>query len=317
MNHDVCLIGAGPMACEYAKVLKALKKEVLVVGRGDGTASSFESKTGMPVVRGGAGEFLAGKPELPPHVIVCVSVDCLSEVARELLIYGAKNVLIEKPGGLGKGETRALSELTAARNVHTYIAYNRRHYAAVSTAKSIIEEDGGVTSLFFEFTELSHVVGSLKKSPAVKERWFLANSSHVVDLAFYLGGAPDEMFCHTSGALSWHPSASIFSGAGSTVTGALFSYAANWEAPGRWGLELCTRKHRIILRPLETLKVQSLGSMAAEDIDIADERDREFKPGLHRQVAAFLSSKPERLCKISHQHEMMTHYCRMANYGDN
>jgi hypothetical protein len=48
----------------------------------------------------------------------------------------------------------------------------------------------------------------------------------------------------------------------------------------------------LILQPLETLAVQDKNSFAVSPYPIADELDRQFKPGLYRQVEAFLSDQP-------------------------
>ena len=40
--------------------------------------------------------------------------------------------------------------------------------------------------------------------------------------------------------LDWHSSSSQFCGSGITDKGALFSYSADWESPGRWGIEIKT-----------------------------------------------------------------------------
>jgi hypothetical protein len=137
------------------------------------------------------------------------------------------------------------------------------------------------------------VIEPLQKSDEIKQQWFFGNSTHVVDLAFYLGGTPKELSAYTSGSLPWHKRAAVFSGAGISVNGALFSYSADWTAPGRWGVEILTRKHRLILRPLEQLKAQNLGEVAIADIEIDDSLDREYKPGLYREVQAFLGMSPK------------------------
>ena len=85
------------------------------------------------------------------------------------------------------------------------------------------------------------------------------------------------------------PSASIFSGAGITDHQALFSYSANWEAPGRWGVEVLTRKHRLIFRPLEKLKIQKIDSFERLCVSIDDKLDIKYKPGIYEQTKAFLS----------------------------
>ena len=159
-------------------------------------------------------------------------------------------------------------------------------------AREIIEADGGVDSFNFEFTEWGHIIEGLDKAPSVKEHWFLANSTHVVDLAFYLGGSPARFTSYTSGHLPWHPLASAFAGAGVSEEGALFTYQANWAAPGRWGVEVLTHHHRLILRPMEQLQIQSIGSIEILKYELDDALDQQFKPGLYRQVMEFLSPKP-------------------------
>ena len=63
----------------------------------------------------------------------------------------------------------------------------------------------------------------------ILKEWFIQNSSHVVDLAFNLGGNPVEMKSFVSGGQSWHPKGTIFSGAGITDKNALFSYIKTLE----------------------------------------------------------------------------------------
>jgi len=154
----------------------------------------------------------------------------------------------------------------------------------------LIAKDGGVTSFNFEFTEWSSVIESNKNiSDDVKENWFLANSSHVVDLAFFLGGKPKELQCYKAGQLTWHSAAAVFAGAGRSEKGALFSYQANWQAPGRWRVEVLTRRRRIILCPLEELYVQNLHSLEVVQVSLEDSFDKAFKPGFYEQTIAFLA----------------------------
>ena len=54
------------------------------------------------------------------------------------------------------------------------------------------------------------------------------------------------------------------------------------------------------MRPMEQLFVQKRGSIAIEKIELNDELDQNFKPGLYKQVDAFLKS-PEKLMSIKEQ----------------
>lgn len=217
------LIGAGTMSKEYCKVLTAQKCTPIVVGRGEERAAEFEKQTGIAVQRGGVEEYLRKQEEVPEFAIVAVSVDQLANVTKLLLQSGVKNILVEKPAALYRKDLEEICELNRKFKANTFVAYNRRFYASVQKAQEIIEQDEGVTSFFFEFTEWSHVIQNTKHSTEVKENWFLANSTHVVDLAFFLGGFPEKMKSYIAGSLSWHKRASVYAGAGISEKGALFA----------------------------------------------------------------------------------------------
>lgn len=288
LGEKVLLVGAGTMAVDYANVLLAQGIPFDVIGRGQNSAMAFKEKTGIPVYTGGLEIYLNKLGRTPLCSIVAVGVEQLAPVTTLLLKNGVKRILVEKPAGLNLEEIIEVANLARIKDSEVYVAYNRRFYASTQKALEIIDQDGGLSSFCFEFTEWSHIIKDLKKAHEIKEQWFLANSTHVVDLAFFMGGVPKEISCFTAGGLQWHPSASVFTGAGVTEKGALFSYHANWEAPGRWGVELLTCKHRLILRPLEQLQIQKIGSVSIEKLDLDDEIDQKFKPGLYRQVESFI-----------------------------
>lgn len=287
MKPMTWLVGAGVMALDYAKVLQGLKIPFEVIGRGEASARAFKEKTGVSVHQGGLTEFLKQGRSSVQSAIVAVSVDQLASTSRQLMEAGVRRLLVEKPAGLTFSEVRELEAEARKRGAEIYVAYNRRFYSSVRDARTMIEQDGGVTSFQFEFTEWSHVIEKLPDE-ALKKNWFFANSTHVVDMAFFLGGAPQNLEAQVRGGTSWHPAGSVFAGCGSTRDGALFSYSANWEAPGRWGVEVLTRKRRFIFRPLEKLQIQMLGSVAIQEHALDDHLDKEYKPGLFLQTETFL-----------------------------
>jgi predicted dehydrogenase len=306
------IIGAGPMAIDYMRVLDDLQVPYRVIGRGTRSAKDCISKTGAQVILGGIEKYTCDCQDIPSSAIVAVGVEQLAHVAKILIRKGIKKILLEKPGGLDNHEIRSVHEEAKKKNAEVYVAYNRRFYASTLKAREIIRKDGGVRSFHFEFTEWSHEIVKIKKAAGVKENWLLANSSHVIDLAFFLGGRPKEISCYSGGELDWHPSGSIFTGAGISETGALFSYQADWGAPGRWGVEVLTKKHRFIFRPMEKLHIQEIGSVIAEEVPLDDELDRKFKPGLYLQVQAFTDGKLSSLLKIE-EHLIMLRYYSMIN----
>lgn len=307
-KNELLLIGAGPMAVEYAKVLKELKTNFLVIGRGEENIKRFTNLSGLPAIGGGVEKFLKSDSFIPTKAIVAVSEENLGKVAMILLNHGVNSILVEKPAGLDFDEIKKVRNLALSKKANLFVAYNRRFYGSVKKALEIIKKDRGVLSIFFDFTEPDFKIAPLVKGPGVKENWFLQNSTHVIDLAFFLAGSkPNKFYSLTSGSLPWHPKGAIFSGAGITTTGTLFSYHANWKGPGRWGIELVTAKHKLVFRPLEKLQIQNLGSFEIKDVSIDDNLDIKFKPGLFREVQSFLDDKQD-LCAIEEQVENLKFY---------
>lgn len=293
VERSVLIVGAGRMAKEYAAVLQALGRNVFVIGRGAHSARKFSAETGIPVWTKGLSAWCeAHRLDTMEAAIVAVSAEQLAAVTCDLLRAGGSRILVEKPGGLNESDLQSITSLAAARRAHVYVAYNRRHYASVLAARRIIAADGGVQSLHFDFTEHRLRIASSSLSPEVKDAWLIANSSHVIDLAFYVAGEPRSLAATSAGGLPWHRRASRFSGSGVTFTGALFSYHANWEAPGNWSVEWMTPRRRLRLSPLEQIAVQAEEGGRAETLSIDDRLDRQFKPGLYRLVRAFLCGAP-------------------------
>lgn len=311
----IWIVGTGLMAKEYARVLLNLETRFIAIGRGEINCKNFEEEFNVETFRNGLKAFLDFNPAKPDGVIVAVSIESLSETTHLLLDYGINNILLEKPGVGSPQEVIDLSDSAETKNANVLIGYNRRFYASVLKAQEIIEEDGGLVSFNFEFTEWSHVICNLKKHKLEHNYWFLGNSTHVIDTAFFLGGLPKELTSFVKGGTDWHPSSSIFAGAGITRSGALFSYQANWEAPGRWVLELITKKSRLILKPFEKLFIQRIGSVSVEEIELDDSLDKNFKPGLYLQTKAFIMGEFSRFCKLEEQkYNIENYYVQMANY---
>lgn len=280
------------MAQAHAKVLVNLNQDFIVIGRGVNSAKEFHKVIGVNPIVGGVEPYLENnKFTEEDSVIIATGTDALMATLKKALLAGAGKVLVEKPAAISIEELLENEEFLKPYGEKVFIAYNRRFYASVIEAMKLIEEDGGLESMHFEFTEWAHKIEPLEKAPGVKENWFFANSTHVVDLAFFIAGKPKDWSAYAqAGKLDWHPKTK-FAGAGITDKGVLFSYHSNWESAGRWGIELNTYKRKIILRPLEEVQVQWKGTVNVEKHEIDLSVDQEFKPGLHKQIKAFLSDE--------------------------
>ncbi|MBM7703011.1 Gfo/Idh/MocA family protein [Metabacillus iocasae] len=295
---SILLVGAGSMGVEYAKVLKSLNLSFDVFTRSEKTARQFEKSTGKKAYFGELSSLL--QQHSYEKAIVAIDVEFLKDVAIMLLTHGVKEVLLEKPGAVDEEELTKLYETAQALKANVWIGYNRRFYESVQKLQDFLTEENPVRSIHFTFTELSKKIEQLHSSEVLKSNWLLANSSHVIDLAFYLAGKPTSFSAFSADKLPWHPTGAIFSGAGVTEKDVLFSYHANWKAPGRWGVEVMTDECTLILQPLEKLYKMKHGSFQLQEVPLLGADDTQFKPGLLKQVQSFVTTK-DRLVSIDEQ----------------
>lgn len=318
-NDQVLLIGAGYMGVEFARVLKSLGKDFIVVGRGEKSAQEFKREIGIEVFTGGIDKYLENNGNIPTVAIVAISEEQLGSATIKLLSRGVKKILVEKPGGLDFKDIKNVAKLAKQKKAKVYLGYNRRFYGSTNKAIEIIKKDGGVLSIHFDFTEAVHKIVPLVRAPGVKENWFLQNSTHVIDMAFFLAGNPKKMNSLVSGSLSWHPAAAVFTGSGVLQSGALFSYHANWKSPGRWAIEVMTKNHKLFFKPLEKLQIQESGSFEISDVKIMDKLDLDFKPGIYKEVESFFGDKKsslankKNLCTIEEQVKNLKVYSKILN----
>jgi predicted dehydrogenase len=256
----------------------------------------------------------------PSHAIVATPVETLASATLEVLAAGIRSVLVEKPAFLSLAEARELVAAAKTSGARAFVAYNRRFYASVRKARDLIRERSeSFRSVFFEFTEWTHKIEPLQRPAVVKSHWVLANSAHVIDLALHAVGRAqlDQTLCVKSGAgaLAWHPSAAVMTGAGITDQRIPFAYLASWGSPGRWGVEWITDKTRYIFRPLEGLKTQGQATIAIEDVELPDDLDQRFKPGVFHQDRAFLL-EPDHpsLASLEESASLGELVCRIAGY---
>lgn len=291
MQH-VALIGAGPMAEAYHAVLTHLGVAVTVFGRGDQSAQRFASRVGVAPGTGPLAPQLDRQAARFDAAIVAVGVNELPEATLALLDRDIAKILVEKPGAPTPAQMVEIAARDTGERVR--IAYNRRFLRSTGLAREIIAGDGGITSFSFEFTEVLNRVAAANHRASVLQHWVIANSSHVIDMAFDLAGAaPDLSDVAVLGAvargnLAWHPPGSRFAVCG-TVGDAIFTGQADWESGGGWAVELCTRDHRLRLRPLEALSLQRTGAFVIEPVTVPAEPDG-LKPGLPGMVRAFLAA---------------------------
>lgn len=286
-TQHILLFGTSLMAGHYAAVLKSLQQEVVVVGRDVQRLTDFAKRWGfLPINR--ESKDLAVYVRDAQLIIIASAIESLSEVMNYCLEAGATRILVEKPGALNLDDLENIQKLYP--NAEVKIAYNRRYYNSLLSLRDHIKDDGGVLGCCFDFTDREKDILLSTKDVSVISKWGWANSSHVIDTAFYLIGLPTTLVSFQQGGYSQHPNGNMFSGAGKSGD-IVFSYMAGWASGGRWLVDIMTTKGRYRLSPMEQLQFCAKNQFEWQECPPKDQDDSQFKPGLYKMVVAALSEE--------------------------
>lgn len=288
-NKSIMIIGSGWMAKQYAIALNEMKiKDVVILSRNKDKVIQLCNEFGYMPIYGELNEELSKIPE-KDLVIISTSVDSLYTVTKYAIQNGQKNILVEKPGSLYSKELLDLNQ--NLKNSRVRIAYNRLTYPNFHKLKSIISKEG-ISSCNFNFTEMLHFIDFEKNIQSVYSRWGISNSLHVISMVFELIGFPKEYKFYNSGSLDWHPTSSVFVGSGISENEILFSYHADWNSAGRWGIEVMTKKNAYRLIPLEELFVRYKNTFEWNKVQF-DVAYPGIKQGIIEQISVMLEKNLE------------------------
>ena len=99
MKQRTIVVGAGPMAIEYGKVLKAMDISFSTIGNTKKGALDFEEVIGDEVILGGIGNWLENNPQVDfgsLKAIVAVNENLLGKITRELINAGFNQIFINR-----------------------------------------------------------------------------------------------------------------------------------------------------------------------------------------------------------------------------
>jgi predicted dehydrogenase len=291
-KKKVLIIGAGWMAEQYCMALEHMGiSNVCVVSYSEKSARACCQKFGFQPYYGGYLQCLANLG-IFDLVIVATPVHELKSAAMHATECGNKNILVEKPASLYSEELFEWAKQSDDRNVRIRVAYNRLVYPNLWKLKELIQDEGGVTSCRYTFTELVHTINFNNNWKNVYERWGISNSLHVISMAHDLIGLPKEIKTYQVGKLDWHPSGDRFVGAGVTQKNVPFSYHANWGSVGRWGIEIMTPQNAYRLIPLEQIHICTNGTFKWNLVE-STSAFTEIKQGIAEEIAIMLEPELE------------------------
>ncbi len=289
-DRSVLIVGAGWMAKQYALALSKMRvKDVTILSKSKERVVRLCNEFGFKPLDGGYGKHLRsmGKMDL---LVVATPVHVLLPATKLAIKHGQRNILVEKPGSLYRQELLSLAR--TLRNQRVRVAYNRLLYPNLHRLKQLLNSERGATSCRFTFTEWVHTIDFRKERRDAYLRWGISNSLHVIAMAFDLIGMPAKIEARRHGSTRWHPSGSAFVGSGISELGVPFSYHADWNSAGRWGIELMTSENAYRLEPLEDLHVRKKGSVEWERVPF-ERPFKDIKEGVGEELAVMLDKRLE------------------------
>ena len=278
------------MAREYAIAFNQMGiTDVTVISKNEKETTDFSNSFNFKVLHGGYEQHLQ---ELKPTnlVVIVTPIPQLLDAAKIAIDAGQKKILIEKPGSLYPEKLISFSKQLTDQTIR--IGYNRILYPSFHKLKFLAEQEGGITSCTFSFTEWVHTINFELYASEVYSRWGISNSLHVISMVMELIGMPKSLSCFQQGSLDWHPSGSSFVGSGISEKNIPFAYHADWDSAGRWGIEIMTKKNSYRLIPLEGLFVCHKDSVNWEPINLNPVYPK-VKTGIAEQIAIMLNDKIE------------------------
>jgi len=289
-NKSILIIGSGWMARQYAIALKEMSiKDVTIFSRDKEKSESLCSEFGFKPIFGNPEETISKIPE-KDLTIISTSISSLIQMTKIVINSGQKNILVEKPGSLYSDELLELEKTSNGCRIR--IAYNRLTYPNLHKLKTLIKNEGGISSCNFNFTERIQSIDFKKENPDVYARWGISNSLHIISMVIDLIGFPKKSFFYQAGKLEWHPTGSIFVGSGLSENDIPFSYHADWGSSGRWGIEIMTKENAYRLISLEELFVCHKNSFEWESVSF-DVSYSKTKHGVCEEIAIMLDEKLE------------------------
>ena len=285
----VTVIGYGTMGRHYVKALRALRvRRIRVVNRSPERLRELEAVPEVTIVASDVRR-LKLRPEPGELAILAVPVPELVAGTEHLIRLGFRLLLVEKPIALAASTIERLASLCEAQGVEAWGAFNRLAYPAFHEVKARATREGGITSVTYTMTEMIRPDWPQRFAEEELARWGVANSLHVASMAHGLIGLPKVLEAYQAGhgRLSWHPSGTVFVGAGISEQDIPFSYHADWGSKGRWSLEVHTAAASYRLCPLEQLftKTDSLGEWQPVPVTAFAP---EVKGGVVEEVASIL-----------------------------
>ena len=286
LKKKIMLVGAGRMAREHVKALRAIEavEVVGVVGRSEERTKFFAEELGIDFYSTSLTQ--AYEILKPDGAVIAVSADQMYEVTRHALNHEGR-LLVEKPPAMIVRECEDLVRESKLRGRDVTVGFSRRYVSTIAEARKQISDSSGKRWIEIHDQQDRNLIRSMGHSSQIVNHLMYANSIHLIDLIrFFARGEVTSV----RAVEPWNEKS--YSRVVSHVefsSGDVALYVAHWELKGSWSVQVTLENEEFVLRPLEKLVVSRNKDPKREEIDLS-EIDRKFKPGFYEQMRAWIRS---------------------------
>ena len=279
MDFKLAIVGAGYMAREHLRAFAAIDgcQIVGICSRTNAKAAELASDFGGSVFETIEAMYLETQADI---VVVAVPELATLDVCKQIFRFPWIS-LLEKPVGYNLEQAEEILHLCTTQNRDSYVALNRRSYAATRGASDLLPQ-AEPRHIIVHDTQDAEEAAAMGQPRQVVANYMFANSIHLVDYFSYFSRG---QLAAVDVTLPWNSSrpttvvATLRYDSGDTGL-----YVGNWNTPGPWFVTVTTNSIRAELRPLERAGFQRRGERQLTIIE-PDLFDSEYKPGLHYQAS--------------------------------
>jgi predicted dehydrogenase len=223
----------------------------------------------------------------PDAVVIAVSHLETVGVTESVLEAGVP-CLVEKPVGLSSVIAGKMADLAEQKNAINMVAVNRRFIGSIQRAMLQLLQLGPLRGIHVVANEpIARLRRERTRDERVLDQRMISNGIHYIDLMRCLAG--DVVSVQGFGRRVMEPNGEHFAVALEFEGGTIGTFSAHWSSPSGIWLRLYGDGASV-----EFPRLGPGGSMLLDDgarITIgADAWDQRFKPGLYRQMVAFLQA---------------------------
>lgn len=294
----VAFIGCGNISYFHYDVLDALGIKVVAASARSNSANLAKFVSSHTEVVPYDNYKIMINNERPDAIYLLTSWDQTENVLSDLAEYDIP-ILSEKPIALTPNKIESLINIQEKKKTDLLVGYNRRFYDFMPEIKSLLSQIK-ILSIEIHIPESTNNITDIK----LLNNLFIQNSSHVIDLFYYLLNEPKIQVENKKRILSLGEKRLAGYNAFLSVNDIPIHLIANWNSPTNFGIKFHAENLLIELLPLEIATIYNGFEIIEPTKEnpirrykpkvkskfFISEQSAKFKPGFLNQAINFIET---------------------------